>query len=122
MLLTQSTTSEAYIVDHQSIHPRLVRQITENNAANSVGNSDDGQQIAGLLLVDVQHFGLGGQIHVGHIETDAGTEIRDGEQNENRIVEQVKVHHLHKCIARLDRNASTAFFRRNLCVSNIYIY
>lgn len=114
VIFTQSATSEAHIVNHQSIHPCFVGQISENNTTNGVGNTDDGQQVAGLFLVDVQHFGLGGQINVGHIETDAGAEIRYGEQNENGIVEQIKIHHFHECVPGGDRNAAATFFWRYL--------
>lgn len=61
-----------------------------------------------MLLVNVQLFRLIGHIQIWQIETDAGAEVRDGEDQKDHVPEQREVHHFGERVAGLGRAADAA--------------
>lgn len=83
--LTNAAQCQTGIVHPQTVDPWLVRQVAEYYSAHCIGHTDYGNQVTGLCAVYVERFSLCDYVNVGHIEADAGKEVRQCKYHEDGI-------------------------------------
>jgi hypothetical protein len=91
-----ASNGHSSIVQPKSVDFRLVGQVAEDNPADDIGDSDDGQEKGRICFVLPQLFGSIGQENVGHLESETGEEIGDGKPDEDPISQKRRVHHFEK--------------------------
>lgn len=101
--LTYSTYREAAVVHPQTVHPRLVRNVAENDSADCVRDADGREEVAALL--QPERLGLRLEVNVRHVEAKARAEIGQSEEDENRVLEETEVHHRGERLVGIGRNA-----------------